>query len=84
VKWAKHPAAIAPLFLETPTRMAALGGVDVLALLAYSLVERPVRKRLVEGGEPLPDRPAPRQHPTARTGFQLMRHMAVVTRHWAG
>jgi transposase len=83
-KWAKNPAAIAPIFLETPTRIAALGCVYLLALLAYSLVERQVRKRLVEGGETLPDRPAPSRHPTARTVFQLMRNIAVVTLHWAG
>jgi transposase len=32
-KWAKNPAAIAPIFLETPTRIAALGGVYLIALL---------------------------------------------------
>jgi hypothetical protein len=32
LKWAQNPAAIAPIFLETPTRMAALGGVDLMAL----------------------------------------------------
>jgi len=83
-QWAKHPAAIAPIFLETPTRMAALGCVYRLALLVYTLVERQVRKSLAERRETLPDRPAPSQRPTARTVFQLMRHMAVVTLVWAG
>jgi transposase len=82
--WAKHPAAIAPLVLETPSRMAALAWVSLLALRVYTLVERHVRKGLVERGEPLPDRPAPRQRPTARTVFHLMRNMAVVTLPWAG
>jgi hypothetical protein len=35
-------------------------------------------------GETLPDRPAPSQCPTARTVFQLMRNIAVVTLVWAG
>jgi hypothetical protein len=82
--WAKNLAALAPIFLETPSRMAALGGVDVIALLVYTLVERHVCKGLAERGETLPDRPAPRQRPTARPVFHLMRNLAVVTLQWAG
>jgi hypothetical protein len=33
LKGAKNPAALAPLFVETPRRMAALGGVYLIALL---------------------------------------------------
>jgi transposase len=83
-KWAKNPAAIAPIFLETPTRMAALGCVYRMALLVYTLVERQVRKSLTERRETLPGRPAPSQSPTARTVFQLMRNIAVVTLVWSG
>jgi hypothetical protein len=82
--WAKPPAAIAPSFLETPTRIAALGGVSWLALRVSTLVERQVRRALVERGATRPDRPAPRQRPTARTVFQLMRNSAVVTLEWTG
>src|SRR5215813_11093640 len=39
-KWAKNPAAIAPIFLETPTRIAALGCVYLLALLVYTQIGR--------------------------------------------
>jgi transposase len=56
LKWAKNPAAIAPIFLETPTRIAVLGCVYWIALLIYTLVERQVRKRLAERGETLPNR----------------------------
>lgn len=83
-KWAKNPAAIAPIFLEIPSRIAALGCVYLMALLVYTLVERHVRKSLAARGETLPDRPAPSQRPTARTVFQLMRNIAVVTLDWAG
>jgi transposase len=83
-KWAKNPAALAPIFLETPTRIAALGCVYLMALLVYTLVERQVRKSLTERRETLPDRPAPSQRPTARTVFQLMRNIAVVTLVWSG
>jgi transposase len=82
-KWAKNPAAIAPIFLQTPTRIAVLGCLYLIALLVYTLVERHVRKRLADLGETLPDRPAPSQRPTARTVFYLMRNIAVVTLQWA-
>jgi transposase len=83
-KWAKNPAASAPIFLETPTRIAALGGVSLMALLVYTRIERHVRNSLRERGETRPDRPVPSQRPTARTVFQLRRTMAVVTLMWAG
>ena len=83
-KWAKNPAAIAPIFLETPTRIAALGCVYLMALLVYTLVERHVRKQLAERGDTLPDRPAPSARPTARTVFKDMRNLSAVTLVWAG
>jgi hypothetical protein len=82
--WAKNPAAIAPIFLETPTRLAALGCVDMIALLLYTLVERHVRNSLAARGATLPDRPAPSPRLTARTVFQLMRNIALVTLVGAG
>jgi hypothetical protein len=84
LKWTKNPAAIAPLCLETPTRMAALGGVDLIALLVYTWIERQVRNALVAQGETLPDRPAPSQHPTGRPVFHRMRNVAIVNLVWAG
>lgn len=83
-QWAKNPAAMAPIFLETPTRIAALGCVYLIALRVSTLAERPVRKALAARGETLPDRPAPSQRPTARTVFHLRRHLGVVTVQWAG
>jgi hypothetical protein len=43
-----------------------------------------VRKALAARGETLRDRPAPSQRPTARTVFQLMGNIAMVTWAWAG
>jgi transposase len=83
-QWAKNPAAIAPSFLETPTRTVALGCVYLIALLVYTLIERQVRRGLAERGETLPDRPAPSPRPTARTVFHLMRNIAAVPLQWAG
>ena len=84
LQWAKNPAAMAPIFLETPTRIAALGGVSLMALLVDTLVARQVRTALVAQGETLPDRPAPRQRPRARPAFPLLRHGAMVSLGGAG
>ena len=83
-KGATKPAALAPICLEPPTRMAALGCLDLIALRVYTLVERQVRNSLAARRETLPDRPMPRQRPTARTVCHLRRHIAVVTLAWAG
>jgi len=83
-KWAKNPAAMAPLFLETPTRLAALGWVSLSARLRDTLVARHVRNSLAARGEPVLDRPAPSPRPTARTVFQRRRTLAVVTVVGAG
>jgi hypothetical protein len=81
---AKTLAAIAPIVLETPTRRAALGWVSVVALRGYPLVARHVRNHVAARGAPVPDRPAPRRRPTARTVFHRRRTLAVVTLGWAG
>ena len=82
--WAKNPAAIAPILLETPTRSAALGWVYWLALLVDTLVARHVRHTVAARGETLPERPAPSRRPTARTVFHRRRNLAVVTLVGAG
>jgi hypothetical protein len=63
-KWAKNPAVIAPIFLETPTRIAALGCVYLIALLVYTLVERQVRNGLAAWGKPSPTAPHPVSAPS--------------------
>ena len=81
--WANNPAALAPIFREPPTRLAELGCLALIALLGSPWVERHLRPRLADLGETLPDRPAPRQRPTARTVFARRRHRAVVPLPWA-
>ena len=41
--WLKNPAAIAPMWLEKPERIAALAMLTVLGLLVYSSIQRQVR-----------------------------------------
>jgi hypothetical protein len=79
--WAQNPAAVAPIVVETPTRIAALGCMYVMALLVDNLVESHDRKCLMEQGETCQNaRPASLLRPRAR--FHLMRHIAVVNLQW--
>ncbi len=50
-KWTKNPAAVAPIFLNTPDRILALGFVYLVALMVYTLMERQIRNKLKEEGE---------------------------------
>jgi transposase len=42
-RWSKNPAAISPVWLETPERIAALAMLTGLGLLVYSIIQRQVR-----------------------------------------
>ncbi|MGQ3685921.1 MAG: hypothetical protein ACUBOA_13085, partial [Candidatus Loosdrechtia sp.] len=42
-KWAKNPAAVAPIFLKDPKRIAVLGFVYLVALMVYTLMQRQIR-----------------------------------------
>jgi transposase len=43
-RWIKNPAAISPVWLEKPARIAALAMVTVVGLLVYALIQRQVRQ----------------------------------------
>jgi transposase len=45
-RWIKNPAAIAPVWLEKPERIAALAMLTVVGLLVYSVIQRQVRLAL--------------------------------------
>src|SRR5262245_35137171 len=42
-RWIKNPAAIAPVWLEKPERIAAWAMLTVVGLLVYSIIQRQVR-----------------------------------------
>jgi hypothetical protein len=42
-RWIKNPAAISPVWLEKPERIAALAMLTVVGLLVYSIIQRQVR-----------------------------------------
>ena len=75
----KGPLAIAPMFLEKPTRIAGMMQILLWALMALSLMERDVRKSL--NGEPMygiypENRPCPA--PTGRGILECFEELCVV------
>ena len=49
-RWIKNPAAISPVWLEKPERIAALAMLTVVGLLVYTVIQRQVRLYLREHG----------------------------------
>ena len=70
-RWAKHPMAVAPIFLKSEERIAALGLVYVLALMVYALIQREVRRLLVEHGDRFPGNRGLTKTPTTEVVFRL-------------
>lgn len=52
--WLKSGADINPMFIETPRRIAAMGFIYCLGLMTWNLIQRTVRKYLVEHQTGLP------------------------------
>ncbi len=78
--WLKGPAAFAPIFLKKPQRILALGMVFLMALMVYTLLERQVRRALVQREEELPgNNNVLTQKPTAAV---LFKHFAGIRRVW--
>lgn len=76
-KWAKNPAAVAPIFLNTPDRILALGFVYLVALMVYTLMERQIRKRLKEEGEVIKGNKGKTDNPTGQVLFKNLRGISV-------
>jgi transposase len=64
-RWIKTPAAIAPMWLEKPARIAALAMLTVLGLLVYSVIQRQVRPYLRTCGQQSPGHKGMTAIPTA-------------------
>ena len=80
----KGPLAVAPLFLKTNRRIAALITVICLALLIFCLVERQVRNALRPRGEMMTGLPGYRltpARPTGRTIFQALADLRLIPAH---
>ncbi len=80
----KGPLAVAPLFLKTNRRIAALITVICLALLIFCLVERQVRNALRPHGEMMTGLPGYGRtpaRPTGRTIFQALAGLRLIPAH---
>lgn len=76
-RWIKNPAAISPVWLEKPKRMAALAMLTVVGLLVYGLIQRQVRQYLALHEASIPGNKGPTGIPTATVIFESF---ATVTR----
>jgi hypothetical protein len=77
-RWIKHPAAIAPVWLEKPERIAALAMLTVLGLLVYSVIQRQVRLSLRIHDQKLPGNKGLTATPTAAVVLALFAPVALV------
>jgi len=76
--WAKTPLVVAPVFLKTPRRIAALGVVYVVALMAYALIQRQIRARLAEEGTYMSGNIGTTTTPTTEVLYRLFRGISTV------
>src|SRR6266851_32385 len=77
-RWIKNPAAITPVWLEKPERMAALATLTVLGLLVYSVIQRQVRLYLRTHDQQLPGNKGLTATPTGAVVLALFAPVALV------
>ena len=77
-RWIKNPAAIAPVWLEKPERIAALAMLTVLGLLVYSVIQRQARLYLRTHDQQLPGNKGLTATPTAAVVLALFAQIALV------
>jgi transposase len=77
-RWIKNPAAIAPVWLEKPERIAALAMLTVVGLLVYSIIQRQVRLYLRMHDQQIPGNKGLTAIPTAAVVLSLFVQVALV------
>ena len=77
-RWIKNPAAITPMWLEKPERIAALAMLTVVGLLVYALIQRQVRLYLHEQHQTLPGNKGVTATPTAAVILALFTPVMLV------
>jgi hypothetical protein len=77
-RWIKNPAAISPVWLEKPERIAALAMLTVVGLLVYAVIQRQVRLYLREHNRQIPGNKGPTATPTAAVVFALFAPVMLV------
>jgi transposase len=82
-RWIKNPAAISPVWLEKPERIAALAMLTVVGLLVYSIIQRQVRLYLLTHDQQVPGNKGMTATPTAAVVLALFAQVALV-QFWIG
>ena len=82
-RWIKNPAAISPVWLEKPERIAAWARLTVVGLLVYSIIQRQVRLDLRTHAQQLPGNKGLTATPTAAVVLTLFAQVALV-QFWLG
>jgi hypothetical protein len=82
-RWIKNPAAIAPVWLEKPERIAALAMLTVVSLLVYTVLQRQIRLSLRTHELLLPGNKGETATPTAAVVLALFAQVAWV-HFWIG
>jgi hypothetical protein len=77
-RWIKNPAAISPVWLEKPERIAALAMLTVVGLLVYAVIQRQVRLYLRNHARHIPGNKGPTATPTAAVVFALFTPVTLV------
>lgn len=77
-RWIKNPAAITPVWLEKPERIAALAMLTVVGLLVYTLIQRQVRLYLQHHDQRLPGNKGATATPTAAVVLSLFTQVMIV------
>jgi transposase len=77
-RWIKNPAAITPVWLEKPERIAALAMLTVVGLLVYALIQRQVRLYLQSREQLLPGNKGLTATPTGAVILSLFTQVMLV------
>jgi hypothetical protein len=77
-RWIKNPAAISPVWLEKPERIAALALLTVVGLLVYTVIQRQVRLHLLTHEQQLPGNNGETATPTAAVVCTLFSPVTLV------
>jgi transposase len=77
-RWIKNPAAITPVWLEKPERIAALAMLTVVGLLVYSIIQRQVRLYLHTHAQQVPGNKGATATPTAAVVLALFAQVALI------
>jgi hypothetical protein len=77
-RWINNPAAISPVWLEKPERLAALARLTVMGVLVYAVIQRQVRLDLQTHEQQVPGHKGEAATPTAAVVLALFEPGAVV------